>query len=350
MEKLKELIQQIHVSEGGHFMVNEETLFAEYGRKNDQQSSLAIKVLSIFGGILASLTFLGFLAIAGIYDSTTGLLVVGITFLILAIWLNRLYQKVLIDTFSICVYLIGISLIIFALADLKVNEDQIAQLCIFIALCCLFLSKSYMLSFISMLIVSICFLVLIISNDVYDFIHLYVWVYACLLVYFFLNEADLIKYKLYDPVRVGLLFSLLFGLIAIGKEGLMPINPDYIWVSSLVSIISILYLVGKIVALMEADSLKFKGWVYLLTTAALLPTFFAPSISGALLIMLLCFLVNYKTGFAVGIIALVYFVAQYYYDLNFTLLTKSIILFSSGIVLLLFYLFLTKKFNAHEKV
>ena len=350
MEKLKELIQQIGSLEGDSFKVSEEALFKEYQKRNNQQSNLAIKILSIVGGILASLTFMGFLFIAGIYNSSSALLLIGSVLIALAIVLNRMYQKIVIDTFSICIYLIGLSLVVFGLADLMFDENMIVILCIVLALGCLYLSKSYLLSFVSVLTVSICFLTLIISNDVYDFIHLYVWVYTCLLVYFFLNEANLIRYKLYDPIRVGLLFSLLFGLIAIGKEGLMPLNSDYTWVSSLISIISILYLVGKIVALMEADSLKLKGWIYLLTTAALLPTFFAPSISGALLIMLLCFMVNYKTGFAIGIIALVYFVGQYYYDLNFTLLTKSIILFSSGIVFLLFYLFLTKKFNAHEKV
>jgi len=82
----------------------------------------------------------------------------------------------------------------------------------------------------------------------------------------------------------------------------------------------------------------------------LVSTIFSPSISGAMIIVLLSFLVNYKTGLAIGIISLIYFISQYYYDLNFTLLTKSIILFSSGIVFLLFYLFTTKKLNSNEKI
>src|SRR5690606_13137026 len=82
----------------------------------------------------------------------------------------------------------------------------------------------------------------------------------------------------------------------------------------------------------------------------LLPTLYAPSISGALLIVLLSFLVNYRTGFAIGIIALIYFVVQYYYDLNLSLLTKSIILFSSGTVFLVFYFFFTKMTKDNEKI
>ena len=60
--------------------------------------------------------------------------------------------------------------------------------------------------------------------------------------------------------------------------------------------------------------------------------------------------VNYKTGLVIGIISFIYFISQYYYDLNFTLLTKSIILFSSGIVFILFYLFTNKKLNTNEKI
>ncbi|WP_417936263.1 DUF4401 domain-containing protein [Flagellimonas ochracea] len=77
-----------------------------------------------------------------------------------------------------------------------------------------------------------------------------------------------------------------------------------------------------------------------------MPTLFAPGISGSLLIVLLCFKVNYKTGFIIGIISLIYSIGQYYYDLSFTLLTKSIILFLSGVLLLVFYMVFNKKLGS----
>ena len=46
----------------------------------------------------------------------------------------------------------------------------------------------------------------------------------------------------------------------------------------------------------------------------------------------------------------IYFISQYYYDLNFTLLTKSILLFSSGVLFLLLYLFTHKNLTQNEKI
>jgi uncharacterized membrane protein len=176
-----------------------------------------------------------------------------------------------------------------------------------------------------------------------------------MLAYFFLNEAKIISSnrklsKLYNPIRIGLLISLLFGLVAIGKRHLIPISQNYFWLSSIIMILVILYLVHSIIKINEIKSVRSKIQIYILSCLILISTIFSPSISGAIVIVLLSFLVNYKTGIIIGIISFIYFISQYYYDLNFTLLTKSIILFSSGIVFLLFYLFTIKKLNANEKI
>ncbi|MEX0362988.1 MAG: DUF4401 domain-containing protein, partial [Allomuricauda sp.] len=111
---------------------------------------------------------------------------------------------------------------------------------------------------------------------------------------------------------------------------------------SVVSFLAVLYLVKDLIKVVGVVSGNTKTLIYVLSVAVLLPAVMAPAISGAVLIILLSYKINYKTGLAIGIIALIYFVSQYYYDLNLTLLTKSIILFSSGMVFLLFYLFTLK--------
>jgi uncharacterized membrane protein len=127
-------------------------------------------------------------------------------------------------------------------------------------------------------------------------------------------------------------------------------SQSYFWMSSLVIIFILLYVVYLLLKTFKVTSPQTKLWVYLFSALTLLPTLFAPAISGALLIVMLSFRVNYKTGLSIGIIALVCFVILYYFDLNFTLLTKSIILFSSGLVFLFFYVFLTKKLKSNENL
>ena len=341
------MLQDIREKEGEQFQCEENTILKSFEQSSVETSSLAIKVLSIFGGFLASLAFLGFLFIFGIYDSEMGMLMLGILFIIGALVLNRKFDRLIIDTFSISIYLVGYALVIIALLNLDVDENFVTLLVLVSALCGLFVAQTYMLSFISVVAIAVCLLILIISNDQYNLIHAYVAVYTMLLVFCFFNEARFytsgIKWsKLYAPIRVGLIFSLLLGLIALGKLDLIPINQNYIWISSAVAFVAILFVVFNLIKVIGVKSGQTKTLIYCLSVALLLPTAWAPSISGAILIMLLSFMVNYKTGLAIGIIALAYFVSQYYYDLSFTLLTKSIILFSSGVVFLLFYLFTLK--------
>ena len=358
MDKLtskRALLDSIRLSEGAQFECDENAIYEAYNTQGENKSSLAIKVLSIFGGFLATLTFLGFLAIAGLYNSELGLLIFGIGFIISAIWLNKAYDKLIIDTFSISIYAIGFALLAFGLSEMKVDENIIAILISLIALCSLIITQNFILSFTSALAISGSFIFLIISNNSYNLIHLYVAFNTLFLAYLFLNEAKIISSnkrlsQLYNPVRIGVIISLLFGLISIGKRHLIPVSQSHIWLSSIVMILVIMYLVYSIIKINEIKTVKSKVLIYTLSVLILIPTIFSPSISGAIVIVLLSFLVNYKTGLAIGIISTIYFVSQYYYDLNFTLLTKSIILFVSGIIFLVFYLFTSKNLNTNEKI
>ena len=358
MDKLtskKALLDSIRLSEGAKFECDENAIYKEYNTQEENKSSLAIKILSIFGGFLATLTFLSFLAITGLYNSKLGLLIFGIGFIISAIGLNKAYEKFIIDTFSISLYVIGFVLFAFGLSEANVDENIIAILISFIALSALIITQNFILSFISVLSINGNFIFLIISNNLYDLIHLYVTINTLILTYLFLNEAKIISTskrmsQLYNPVRIGLVISLLFGLISIGKRHLIPISQSHIWLSSIVMILVIIYLVYSIIKINEIKTVKSKVMIYILSALILISTILSPSISGAIVVMLLSFLVNYKTGLAIGIISIIYFVSQYYYDLNFTLLTKSIILLVSGVMFLLFYLFTTKKLNSNEKI
>ena len=358
MDKLtskKALLDSIRMSEGAKFECDENAIFEEYSTQGENKSSLAIKVLSIFGGFLATLAFLGFLAIAGLYNSEFGLLMFGIGFIISAIWLNKEYDKLIIDTFSISIYVIGFALLAFGLSEMNVDENIIVILISLIAFSSLIIAQNFILSFISVLAINGCFLFLIISNNSYDLIHLYIAINTLIVAYFFVNEAKIISsnkklLKLYDPIRIGLVISLLFGLISVGKRHLIPISQNLIWLSSVIMILVTLYLVYKIIKINEVKAFQNKAIIYSLSLLILSPTVFSPSISGAIMIILLSFLVNYKTGLAIGIISIVYFISQYYYDLNFTLLTKSIILFVSGVMFLLSYLFIIKNSTSNEKI
>ena len=333
---------------------DEEAIVSAY-KKDDGNQTLAIKILSIFGGILASLAFLGFLFIAGFYDSGIGLSAFGIIFITASVWLSNLYNKIIIDPLSVSSFFIGFLFVGVGSVQLDFNEDLISILFLLIALGVLAMSRNYILCFVSVLIVNGSILALIISNDGYDFIHIYVSALALILTYLLLKEAKIITSvkrlsHLYNPVRIGLTFSFLAGLALLGIKGMLPLSREFIWLSSFVIISVIAYLISLLFKVLDITEKRTKITIYGITLLTILPTALSPAISGAILLIVLGFLVNYKTGLILGIVSFIYFISQYYYDLNFTLLTKSILLFLSGILFVLLYLLTHKKLSSNEKV
>lgn len=358
MEKLtsiKALLSRIRLAEGAEFECDEEAVFEAYRTLEENQSSLAIKILSIFGGFIAMLAFGGFLAIAGLMNDTVNFLVLGVGFIITAIVLNKIYDKIIIDTFSVSIYILGFVLLAFGLFEMKMDETMIAIIISLFALSSLIISQNFIISFISILTISSSFLFIIIYNDVYNLVHLYIAIHTLFLTYLLLNEAKIISYnnmlsQLYDPLRIGLIIALLFGLVTVGKRFIIPISQSHIWLSSIVMILVILYLVNIMLKINEINTSESQAKIYTLSAIILLSTIFSPAISGAIVIILLSFLVNYKTGLAIGIISLIYFISQFYYDLGLTLLTKSIILMLSGILFLVCYFLTTKNLITHEEI
>ena len=323
--------------------------------RNDTQS-LAIKILSVLGGILASLAFCGFLFIAKLFNSGEGLMAFGIIFVAGAIYTSKKFdKKIIFDTLVVSFFVIGFLLLGLAFAAMDINENLICVLFIVIAFLSIIIAQNYILSFISTLIISGSILSLILLNDRYELIHIYIVAFVVIITYFFLNEAKIIMTnktlpKLYTPIRIGLTFSFLAGLAFVCKKGLFPLSTQYIWLSSIATISAVIYLLYNLFKVLNINKIQHQIPIYIFALFALLPTAFSPAISGSILLILLSFYVNYKTGLVLGIVAFIYFIAQYYYDLDFTLLTKSILLFSSGVLFLAFYLFIHKKLTINEKI
>ncbi|MGJ1283448.1 DUF4401 domain-containing protein [Sphingobacterium spiritivorum] len=336
------------------FVCDEEAIAASY-HKSGYSESLAIKILSIFGGLLASLAFVGFLLISGLYDSGIGLVILGFVCIVIAVLVNKKSDKIILDTVTVLFYIIGFVLMTMGFNKFKMEDSSILLIFILIASCSLVIVHNYILSFISILILNGCIFGLILTNDAYNLIHIQIALLTVLVSYTMLNEAKIITSakalsRLYKPVRAGLIFSFLVLLIFLGKKGMIALSPEYIWLSSVLIFLATGYLMLKLSDILHVAGVIQRAVICTLSILVLLPTVWSPAISGAILIILLSFYVNYKTGLIVGVIAFIYFISQYYYDLNFILLTKSILLISSGILFLALYLFTRKSLTKHEKV
>lgn len=353
--EIKDMLVKTQIISTAQINFDEEAILAEYQEQDDNQSSTAIKILSVIGGFLGTLAFVGFLLLLGLGNSEFGLLVTGVLFASSAIVLNRKTERLILDTFSISAYIVGLVLITISFLEMDVNENIVVLFIMILAGISLWLTQNYMLSFISILVISVGLLLLLVFiNESYHLIHLYSILITLGLTYVFLFEAKIINSssklaKLYDPLQIGMVVSFLFSLAFFGTKTFHRIHVEFEWFFSMVLFANTIFIISKILDVLEVTNTNTKIMVYVLSGAILLTTAFSPSILGAILLVLLSFYVNYKIGFSIGVVALIYFVSQYYYDLHFTLLTKSILLFSSGLLFIALYLFITKSIK-NEKV
>lgn len=354
VEQIPALLASMQAEESATASFNESAITADYQKHYDNRSGIAVKVLIVFGGFLASLAFVGFMALLQIFENEVVMLVLGVMFALGGLLVNRLHDKLIVDTFSVSMYLIGLILSDVALGMLKFGANGCTLYILLMSAITLAFNRSYVFVFLGVLLCNGSLLALIGFNEVHEVVHLYIIAVSASLTWWMLNEAKIITIRnafagVFSPVRSALVFSLLVALFAVGKRGLIPVSANLIWLSSAGTIGIIMYLVAQVLVLLNKQHIKNKWLLYAVCLLCLASTAFAPAIAGAVLILLLSFMVNYRVGIGIAVVALTYFVSQYYYDLNFTLLQKSGILVSSGVLLLVLYFF-TAKMMGDEKI
>ena len=92
-----------------------------------QKNNLTIQVVSIIGGILTTIFFLGFLVVASIIRTETSSLIIGCLFIITTLTISRRLTVPFLDAMNITLYIAGCALIAYGL-----NKSTNA---LFIALC-----------------------------------------------------------------------------------------------------------------------------------------------------------------------------------------------------------------------
>jgi len=323
---------------------------------NDDRNSqsLTIKVLSIIGGILSSLAFCLFLTLGSIDKSQTAMYILSGIFFMTSIWMNKKYDKVILDTISVCLYLIGYVAFGIGFYLGKGDPLYVQLLYMLFATITLLISKSYILTFISILMINGACIAIFFEIENIDLVHALVVVIAFICIYFTFNEAKFMKIKAiggkrYLAIRTGLTLSLLTCLYFVGRSTYMDRNWIFNWVSSGFLILMVMWLINCLLNRFHCEDIGKKILVFIVVLVCLGFTAMTPAISGSLLLLLLSFKVNYKTGIALGIIGFIYFIGMFYYDLNISLLHKSIAMFVSGAFFILLYLMIFKKSNSHEK-
>ena len=300
-KNIQSLLDLIEMKTQRTINFDKEPIFKELSQSVDQ--SLMIKLLSVFGGFIATLAFIVFLFFTGLYESQLALIICGGIFIIAALMVQKKFDTILIDTICVSAYLMGFILLGVGMSIGSLNDKLVLSILVVISSISFFLIKNYMLSFVSILVVNGTILALIISNNAYDWIHFFVALLAVILTYLFLKEAKILTLRnwmsrIYNPFRIGIIFSFIAGLFMISKSGILPISHRYVWITSMIIIAATVYLLFKVCKFLNITRKKEQFMVYCIGAFLLFPTALYPLIPGSIFLILLGFLNNYKTGTA----------------------------------------------------
>jgi hypothetical protein len=154
-------------------------------------------------------------------------------------------------------------------------------------------------------------------------------------------EYRLITDRRYSALRTGVVLGLFMAMVFYRwMYWLLPRTAEGLGDWPVAAVLYVLTLVSVLISLG-------RKWVLGLGLVTL-PLVFLPLLLGSLLTLLLSFRNRHFIGIGTGVLGLVYFTSQYYYDLRWSLLDKSLVLMASGLLLLLGYFLFQRKFRPGE--
>jgi uncharacterized membrane protein len=303
---------------------------------------------------MASMTFMGFLFIAGLYDSEITLYVMGFLMVIGGVALNRITDNILFDTFSIALFLIGNFTLGMAWDKSGIEESTMCLFYMLIGALGLIVSRAYMIAFLSFMFISISATVLIFGLKANNFLHVYILGFAGLLYLWDRYEARILSWhsalsSLFNPIRLALVLSVLTGIFLIKYIGNSEYLIDYPWITSLGILVLLIILLLSVSHVIGHMTFRQKIIFYTGLCIVLAPTFVTPSIVASCFILLLTFYSGHTSGIVLSALSFIYFVSRFYYDLNYTLLTKSILMMASGLGFGVLYFVLSRNFERNEQ-
>lgn len=287
------------------FTVDETGLAAQLEEDLHEESAPAVRALSGLGGFLSSLVFLLFLWLTDVLSQPVPALSLGTALLLTTIWLGRRRRQTFLATTTVCGYLLGAGLMMIGLPP-DIPDNLLVLPVLALAALTLALTRQYYLVFLATASLPACMLYL----HLVDRQPIWVWVAvvatAAALSAVTFGEHRLIHDRRLPPLRTGLVFGLLMSLV---------------WFR----------------------------WGHWLVPGEGALSFASVPFAGSIFLLMLSYRNQHFFGVASGVAGLLYFTVQYYYDLRWTLLDKSLVLMAAGLLLLLAYFLLHRKFTSREE-
>ncbi|MCU0439139.1 MAG: DUF4401 domain-containing protein [Raineya sp.] len=326
----------------------EESLFPE----NRNKYSLAIKLLAFVGAFIGAIMFLIVLFILEVFKNEATVLFIGLACLVTSLLFsrNKHIEHVMFEPIILVLGILGQFLIPWGIMDiLNLREPfwyPLFSITLIMGLVVLVVSKNIILRYFATPTIFLSVLGIIWESKQFDLVHLLIALMSILFVGMWIKEPKILsQYNFladyFNPVSFGLLTAIiLIFSITVNREFSSMYFTQW-WVSSVILLGLFVYVIW--------DTLKLLGlekWTLAICSIVILllsPTISSPGIVASILILVLGFRVGHSYISMIGIISMIYFMIAFYYNLNTTLLLKSIYLMASGILFIGTFFILKKQ-------
>ncbi|NME69116.1 DUF4401 domain-containing protein [Flammeovirga aprica] len=349
---IKNSLEQFEKEEDTTLPVNYESLEEEVSQYHTELN-LLMKVLIYFGGFLASLFFTLFIVFIGVSGENYYVVsILGLVFCGISIFISRNSHELFTESLATSSFLIGQIIFTTGLIMADMSEYGILTALLLLNCVAIIFVKRYMLVFLCTLGIAMNFSAWITVLKIVDLHHLLLFFLGGMVTYIFTKEGAI--YRLFkdhtyliNPITEGLIVAFYLELMSLifykHESGLHSI-----WVSTITICGLIIYYLFHSNKSLELGYSPVKRIALVVLIG--LPTLFAPYIIGSFYILILGVISNRKSLKGLGIISFISFIMYFYYDLNITLLEKSIALMISGIVFLGIYWFFFYQKSSNGKI
>jgi hypothetical protein len=354
LNTIKEQILSLQNSEGPSFEFDKLSLGADIEKFDNEHSSLMLKIITILGAFIGSSFMLSFVFALKLFQEPVSMIILGFGLIVTAIALSNTSKLLIFETSFIAFLIYGGILLGIGLHDYKLNAS-LNCLCFFLIGLLIFqFSKNEIQILLGVIASLVSIFWAIHFQKLFWLYHVYNILLTFGLLNVYLKEAQLITNpyfaKRYNALKNGLIIIFLMSMARVSIKDLNNHEIPYNWISAIGPILAVIYILGIVLDKFAIQNKSTKLLIQCITVLTLVLTIVFPAISASIVIILLCFLVNYKTGFIIGSLSLCYFICQFYYDLSFSLLVKSELLFVSGLLFAAVYFFSSKKLVENEKI
>lgn len=323
-----------------------------------------IKVISVLGGLLGMSMFLGFLFL--VFERSLSeqvpLFIISILLLGATYGINKSDVSAIKDGLAISTFISGFALFETAVAvGTYGNVDStLALVGLVLSIISLLVYRNQIITFLATAGVFISISFLIVIKEVYVLSPVYMSFLILFSVFLFYKE-EVIRSKntllnqLYSPVFTATFcYTLVMSIMGSTMTFFNFFNTYSVvsrWILTVVLIATTIFTIHLVLNKLKISSMITRVVAFLLVSVFLyLVGFRYPAFAVSVLFVLWSFKTQFKIGFVLSISALIWSMGMYYYNLEITLLSKSISLMLSGVFFLAIYWLIHKKWNEDETV